>query len=90
MLTPSPCYDIQTRTDCPRRCVGCRDTCLEWAEWTILHDAELEKKRRIKKAQVEADAFEMGRRDRDRRMYNEQYEKRRRRKGCTAPTAGRK
>jgi hypothetical protein len=32
----TPCYDVKTKTDCPKRKVGCRKDCKAWAE----HEAE--------------------------------------------------
>jgi len=40
MSTPPPCYNRKTRTDCPRRAVGCRATCPEWQEYEVAHAAE--------------------------------------------------
>lgn len=30
-MIQNPCYNPITKTDCPRRCVGCRSLCKEWA-----------------------------------------------------------
>lgn len=29
----NPCYNKQTKTDCPRRCAGCAINCPDWAEY---------------------------------------------------------
>ena len=39
-MKDSPCYNTKTRTDCPKRCVGCRSSCEEWKEWQIIHAQE--------------------------------------------------
>lgn len=42
MIIP-PCYDPKTRTDCPRRKVYCRSSCLEWEAYErakAVYDAE--------------------------------------------------
>lgn len=31
-MSNSPCYDPKTKTDCPKRRVGCHSSCEEWAE----------------------------------------------------------
>ena len=62
MMTQSPCYDKRTRTDCPKRCVGCKSSCAAWAAWLIVHEQEREKTRKAK--QNEADDFLIGQTDR--------------------------
>ena len=42
--------------DCPRRYVGCRATCDEWAEWMVRHAEEVEQA--IKKRREEKDVTE--------------------------------
>lgn len=29
-MTPSPCFDRKTRTDCPKRTIYCKSTCPKW------------------------------------------------------------
>lgn len=29
----SPCFNVQTKTDCPKRHVGCTKDCPEWAKY---------------------------------------------------------
>lgn len=41
-MTKSPCYDETTRTDCPKRHVGCRAECPEWQAWERVHAEETE------------------------------------------------
>ena len=36
----NPCYDPETKTDCPRRCGGCQLTCPEWKAYTEERDEE--------------------------------------------------
>lgn len=33
-MLQNPCYNTQTKTDCPKRCAGCATTCPEWAKYT--------------------------------------------------------
>lgn len=33
MIPPSPCYDRETKEDCPDRQVGCAKTCERWAKY---------------------------------------------------------
>ena len=35
----NPCYNKQTKTDCPRRCAGCAINCPDWAEYVKERDA---------------------------------------------------
>ena len=45
-MTKPPCYDDQTKTDCPERHVGCRADCPEWQAWEKVHAEEIETIRR--------------------------------------------
>lgn len=36
----APCYDTKTRTDCPRRRIGCRHTCKKWHDYERAKAAE--------------------------------------------------
>ena len=40
----NPCYDTETRTDCPRRCEGCQFNCLEWVDYIKKRNTEYERK----------------------------------------------
>ena len=31
----SPCYDVETKTDCPDRKAGCAVTCKKWADYVV-------------------------------------------------------
>ena len=65
MMTPSPCFDHETQTDCPRRRLGCRESCDAWNEWLEIHKHEKEMIRRQKDARDDIDHFERERRKRD-------------------------
>lgn len=41
-MTRPPCFDEATRTDCPKRHVGCRTDCPEWQAWEKVHAEETE------------------------------------------------
>ena len=40
----NPCYDPETKTDCPRRCAGCSAFCEDWDEYRKQRDAEYDRK----------------------------------------------
>lgn len=42
----NPCYDTETKTDCPDRCGGCQLNCPKWKAYLVERD-ELYKKRQI-------------------------------------------
>lgn len=42
----NPCYDSETKTDCPRRCGGCQVDCPEWKEYEAKR-AELYRQRAV-------------------------------------------
>lgn len=42
----NPCYNKETKTDCPDRHPGCGATCEKWAEYVKLRDAEYETRHR--------------------------------------------
>lgn len=44
MATP-PCFDVSTRTDCPRRHEGCAVGCPDWEKYVVERDAEYKKRR---------------------------------------------
>lgn len=37
----APCYNTKTGTDCPRRAVGCRNSCRAWQEYEKGKAAEM-------------------------------------------------
>ena len=39
--TYPPCFNRETRTDCPKRYVGCKSDCAAWHEWLAVHAEEL-------------------------------------------------
>lgn len=41
-MTSSPCFDRETRQDCPRRHAGCAATCPDWAEYEKQRNARYE------------------------------------------------
>lgn len=44
MTRPTPpCFDVQSRQDCPRRHAGCAATCPEWAKYEKQRKAGYEK-----------------------------------------------
>ena len=49
-MIKNPCFNEETATDCPRRCVGCGATCPEWLKYTEEREKEYEK--RLVRAQV--------------------------------------
>ena len=78
-MTRPPCYDVETRTDCPRRYVGCKAGCEEWHQWLALHAEEKDKIRREKDKCIDADSFLVDQntrlvQDRQRR-YTERHKK---------------
>lgn len=58
-MTQSPCFNEKTRTDCPKRCVGCKSSCAEWAKWEIIHARERAEINRKKRHSMEADTVLM-------------------------------
>lgn len=40
----SPCYDVERKIDCPRRCAGCSVECPEWAAYVNERNDTYEKK----------------------------------------------
>ena len=41
----NPCFNKETRTDCPKRCAGCAVNCPEWAAYVKERDAEYERRK---------------------------------------------
>lgn len=56
-MTKSPCYDETTRTDCPKRHVGCRAECPEWQAWERVHAEETEEIRNKREAYDSVENF---------------------------------
>lgn len=56
-MTRPPCFDEATRTDCPRRCVGCRADCQEWQAWEKVHAEETEEIRNKREAYDRVENF---------------------------------
>lgn len=46
----NPCFNSKTKTDCPRRCVGCASACPDWAEYTQKRNDQYEQAYVEKKA----------------------------------------
>ena len=46
-MIQNPCYDLLTKTDCPRRCVGCRSSCTEWAFYMKAKEEEYAERLKI-------------------------------------------
>lgn len=42
----SPCFNTSSRTDCPRRHVGCAATCPEWAKYVESRSVDYEDRKR--------------------------------------------
>lgn len=40
----NPCFNEETRTDCPRRHLGCAADCPEWAEYCAERDAKYDER----------------------------------------------
>lgn len=36
----NPCFNEETRTDCPKRCAGCAVNCPDWAKYVEERNAE--------------------------------------------------
>lgn len=47
----NPCFNEETRTDCPKRCAGCAVNCPEWAKYVEERNEEY----RRRKIQTDAD-----------------------------------
>lgn len=41
----NPCFNEETRTDCPKRCAGCAVSCPDWAAYVKERDAEYERRK---------------------------------------------
>lgn len=42
----SPCFNEETKTDCPDRCQGCASTCEKWAKYIEARDEEYENRKK--------------------------------------------
>ena len=80
-MTPHPCFDEKTRTDCPRRYVGCKADCARWQEWLIVHAEEKAEIQRKKHHDNDVNTFLMGQGLRQRRGNQAKNEQERRRRG---------
>lgn len=45
-----PCYNYETKTDCPKRAVGCHSKCYEWAIYKKAKAVEDKKRRQQREA----------------------------------------
>lgn len=52
----SPCYDPTTKTDCPRRSMGCSVGCPDWANY--IYERDREYARRAKETRANRDTIE--------------------------------
>ena len=64
MMTRPPCYNPETKGDCPRRYVGCRASCEAWHEWLIIHAEEKEQRYTIYRRDKDINTFEAQQGDR--------------------------
>lgn len=80
MLTKSPCFDEATRTDCPNRHVGCRDTCEAWKEYEIVHAQEKAAIANAKARDMDIEGFMSEQYKRDALWKKNEREKQKRRK----------
>ena len=78
-MTPNPCFDATTRTDCPRRCVGCKADCPEWKAWFEIHEQEKEKAKTAKYNDRNVDDFLVLQGQRRRRLNSIRAEQEKRR-----------
>lgn len=51
----SPCWN--NGDDCPRRHLGCREKCEEWAKWLAEHEAKKEKIRQNRSREDDVNGF---------------------------------
>lgn len=56
-MTEAPCYDSATKTDCPRRRVGCRTDCVEWKKFEQFCAERREKRQMTWRARVEPNEY---------------------------------
>lgn len=62
----NPCYNEQTKTDCPRRHAGCAVDCPEWARYFA--EKEERYKQRVEDNEIR---YAMGRKAMERTIYNQ-------------------
>lgn len=43
----NPCYDEETKTDCPKRAAGCAAHCDRWLEYTVERNKDYRKRAQI-------------------------------------------
>ena len=43
----SPCFNVETRTDCPDRRGGCAATCKKWAKYVEARNKDYEKRQQV-------------------------------------------
>ena len=73
MKTQPPCFDKATKTDCPRRYIGCKAECGAWHEWLAVHDAEMQKERQAKDRFKDAEDFLATQGERSRKACRREY-----------------
>ena len=44
-MAKAPCYNDETKTDCPRREAGCHSHCEKWKEYEALRNEEYRQRR---------------------------------------------
>ena len=49
MSLKNPCYDVKTKTNCPRRCAECGVTCPEWLAYVEERNNLYERKEQERK-----------------------------------------
>lgn len=77
--TIPPCFNEKTRTDCPRRYIGCKATCEEWHNWLIIHEREKQETRQRIAQEREVNGFLMDQPQRIRRHTAEKSATKKRR-----------
>ena len=45
-MAKSPCFNTDTKTDCPNRKSGCQCNCKDWKTYTGLRNAEYEQRKK--------------------------------------------
>ena len=80
LKTKPPCFNAETRTDCPRRYVGCKADCQEWHSYIIAREEERARIQKAKGEYINLVCFEMDRYQRDRLDRARKAECKRRRK----------
>lgn len=79
-MTNPPCYDKATRTDCPKRHVGCKTDCPEWEKWLAIHESENRRIMEAKSVGQAADGFLVERKKRTRQDSLRRSERKNRRR----------